>query len=321
VSSRIEVPDDWLARLPDEPPRGLVMLVGAPDSGKTTLARYLWERFAPLVETAAWLDADIGQSTLGPPTTMTLVLARAAAEPVYPPKGTRRRYFVGNTSPRGHMLSVVVGVVRLARLALRRRAHFVLVDTTGLVAPERGGVALKQAKIELLRPRWVVALQREAELEPILAPWADHPTIRVVRLPVAPSAVPKPPERRRAHRREQFRRYFARAGRLVLPLDRLPVVGQGRIEPGLLVGLQDRDGFTWALGVVEEVTSASGHLVVRTPMRDAAPVRALRLGRLHLTPDFEERFPLRRPTRLEEGGDRGGAGEEGSTGETSGDDK
>ncbi|MDQ7030763.1 MAG: Clp1/GlmU family protein [Ardenticatenia bacterium] len=295
----IEVPDEWAERLPHEPPRGLIMLVGAPDSGKTTLARYLWERFAPAVETAAWLDADIGQSTLGPPTTMTLAVTRYPASPPYPPKGMRRRYFVGNTSPRGHMLSVVVGVVRLARLALRQRAHFVVVDTTGLIAPERGGVALKQAKLELLRPRWVLALQRGDELEPILAPWDGHPVIRIVRLPVAEAAAPKTRERRRAHRREQFRRYFARAGRLVLALEELSVVGHGAPVPGLLVGLQDHDGFTRALGIVEDVESSSGRLVVRTPLRDSASVRALRLGRVHLTAAFEEYVPRRHPAHRE----------------------
>ncbi len=308
----IEVPPEWSEQLPTHPPKGIVMLVGAPDSGKTTLARYLWERYAPHVASAAWLDADIGQSTLGPPTTMTVVVADTQRHPAFPPQGARRRYFVGNTSPRGHMLPVIVGVARLARFALSRRPHFVLVDTTGLVAPERGGVALKHAKIELLLPRWVLALQREEELEPILRPWESHPAIRLVRLPVSSAVVPKTPEHRRQHRVRQFRRYFAHADHLALSLDGLGIFGSGPLTPGRLVGLQGRDGFTLALGVVEQADPDQQRLVVRTPLRHAERVHAVRLGRVHLTAALEEWFPSRRTVEAdqEQADDREAEGEE-----------
>jgi len=56
---------------------GKVLLLGAADTGKTTLMGALVERLARRRPTAV-VDADIGQSHIGPPTTYTLDLQTLA---------------------------------------------------------------------------------------------------------------------------------------------------------------------------------------------------------------------------------------------------
>jgi len=95
-----EVPHRW-TQIRAERLTGLVLIIGAPDTGKSTLARYLYTRAAASGRRMAYVDGDPGQSTLGPPTTITVTLA-CPDNASFPPGGETRRYFVGHVSPRGH---------------------------------------------------------------------------------------------------------------------------------------------------------------------------------------------------------------------------
>jgi polynucleotide 5'-hydroxyl-kinase GRC3/NOL9 len=141
---------------------GILMVVGASDVGKSTFARYLFRRLCRSSTGVAYLDGDPGQSSLGPPTTMTLALARQG-ESTFPPCGPLWRGFVGSVSPAGHMLPVLTVAARLTGAAKKAGAQVIIYDTTGLVDPSRGGIALKLAKIDLLRPSVLLAIQREPE--------------------------------------------------------------------------------------------------------------------------------------------------------------
>ncbi|MDH3193743.1 MAG: Clp1/GlmU family protein, partial [Acidimicrobiia bacterium] len=46
---------------------GVVMLIGAPDTGKSTLAREILRQSITKGKVAALVDADVAQSTVGPP--------------------------------------------------------------------------------------------------------------------------------------------------------------------------------------------------------------------------------------------------------------
>jgi polynucleotide 5'-kinase involved in rRNA processing len=55
---------------------GRAMVFGAPDSGKSTLSRYLVYRAFAAGKPAALVDLDLDQSHLGPPATLGLGLLR-----------------------------------------------------------------------------------------------------------------------------------------------------------------------------------------------------------------------------------------------------
>ena len=156
------------------------MFLGASDTGKTTCLRVAAAHLAragllPL----AIVDADIGQSTIGPPTTVGLTLVTKENEPalLFGRLVCHAMRFVGALSPVGHLLQTIVATKRLVDKALRRGARAVLVDTTGLVG-QNVGFQLKLNKIELLEPRHIVALQRETELEAVLSVLAEPASAR-----------------------------------------------------------------------------------------------------------------------------------------------
>ncbi len=185
---------------------GVGVLLGASDTGKTTLVRHLAADCTRRGFSVGLVDADIGQSWLGPPTTVGLGFPFATR---LVPADLR---FVGATSPSGSFLPLVRGTQALARRAVAQGAAIVLVDTTGMVAGPIG-VALKSRKLQALEPRHVLALQRTDELEPILHRLEGSGSARVHRLPVSSRVEKRSAAARRAYREARFADYFAMAER------------------------------------------------------------------------------------------------------------
>lgn len=281
--TEFSVPPAWrrldLARL-----QGTLMILGDTDTGKTTFARYLFLELCRQGRRVAYLDGDVGQNTLGLPTTMTVALCGKEGTAAFPPVGPRAVFFVGAVSPRGHMLPLVVGAHKLQAWARRQGAEVIAMDTTGMVDAAVGGGALKQWKIELLQPTTLFALARGAELEHILWPLRRRKDLRVRELTVARKAREKVHEARIAHRAERFRRYFASASLLSVPLNRLPVVGLEGTTRSRLLAFQDEAGFVVGLGVVQNLDPGQRTLSVRTPLSDLDDVASLRMGDLRLDP-------------------------------------
>ncbi|MGQ9585232.1 MAG: Clp1/GlmU family protein [Anaerolineae bacterium] len=259
-----------------------IMILGATDTGKSTFARYLFHRFQDAGARVGFLDCDVGQSTIGLPTTLNLIvpahgLPTAEGGAPFPPNPGAAS-FVGSISPRGHMLPLLVGCQRLLEKAAELAASVLIVDTTGLVDPAQGGVALKQWKIELLRPTTVVAFQRQEELEPILWPLRVAGNARVIAMPVSPDVSPRDPLVRARRRERLLQAYFAQARKAAFSLRQVPAFDLPRAAAGRLVALQDRGGYVLALGVVQTLDREQGILILHTPLADISPVCALRIG-------------------------------------------
>lgn len=271
------VPGEWM-ELDRGALRGTVMLVGGTDTGKSTLARWLIEKACSRGQTAAWLDADLGQSSLGIPGTLNLVTVAGES----PAAVDRAAFFVGSTSPRGHMLQVLTGVCRLRDLARSRGADPVFIDTSGLVAEESGGGALKEWEVELLLPATIIALQRGRELEHLLAPWRHDPRLRLHLLPVADEVRRRSPEARAEWRQSLYGRFFDGAGTLRIHKGQKPVYGLKTAEPGCLAGLIDREGFLLSAAVVRRILPDGLELV--SPWSSPEQVAAVRVGKLRIDP-------------------------------------
>ncbi|MDI6853634.1 MAG: Clp1/GlmU family protein [Deltaproteobacteria bacterium] len=231
----LDIPPEW-----DEAAARFVktgrtcMVIGGPDTGKSTLSRYLIYRAFAAGKPAALVDLDVGQSHLGPPAALGLALfpPRFPGDDSLFPDGL---YFIGQTSPVGAVLEVTVGCRTLADQALDQGVRHIVVNTSGLV---QGPAAfrLKPAQAELLRPPLILGLARERELDCLLQAMGTRDGREACVLPVSALSTRKSMEARRAYREARFREYFARARRRSLPLKKISWRGvplsQGRpLEP------------------------------------------------------------------------------------------
>jgi polynucleotide 5'-hydroxyl-kinase GRC3/NOL9 len=284
-----DIPHAWscleLAHL-----RGTLMVIGAPDTGKSTFAQYLYRQLCAESRCVAYLDGDPGQSTLGPPTTMSLVIS-TNGDAAFPPQGKTWRSFVGAVTPRGHMLPVLVSAARLVQAAQAYGADTVIYDTSGLVSPAGGGINLKLSKIDLLRPSVVFALQREQELEPLLTPLRRSRRVRVVDLHPSSSIQLRNTLTRQAYRASQFAQYFRTARPLTVDWERLAVVPSPGFVFHRLAALEDADGFTLSLGIVQVADWRKKQIELLTP-KSLDGVDTLRLGDLTLDPQTFRDQPL-----------------------------
>jgi polynucleotide 5'-kinase involved in rRNA processing len=254
---------------------GVVMLVGAPDTGKTTLAHQIMSKGVEAGRSIAYVDADVGQSTVGPPTCVGLKWVNSAEDLGDLATADELR-FVGSTSPERLVLQQVLATATLVDIG-RRSADLVVIDTTGTVSGVVGQT-LKYHKMELCRPELVVALQHGAEMEPITGMLRRFFAARVETLPVHPDVVPVSPDARSERRSEGFAKAFAD------PLERWrvrPTVFAPTISAGLdfarlhdmLVGVQDGEGRCLGLGTLEYEEG-----VLRVITNCGEGMKGLRLG-------------------------------------------
>jgi polynucleotide 5'-hydroxyl-kinase GRC3/NOL9 len=269
----------------------VVVLLGGLDSGKSTLGRAIAAAGVEAGRRVAYLDADLGQKSVGPPTAVTLRMIKDASdlepEAMARPDGL---YFVGATSPQGQLLPLVVGTASMMRRARDGDAELVVVDTSGLVSGVYGQM-LKYHKIELLRPDVVIGLQRGEELAPLLGIVQRFFTSEPIVLPVEAGTRSTSVEERAQNREEAFRRYFS--GPLqrwrVKPTVFMPALPALFEQPQLdriLVGLSDGEGEYIGLGYLEY---SPDEQVLRLLSPVAGGPKALKLGSVRLEDEFRVR--------------------------------
>ena len=162
----------------------------------------------------------------------------------------------------------------------------VVYDTTGLIDPTRGGTHLKLAKINLLRPSILFAIQRDRELDPLLTPLRHSRRLEVIKMQVSPNAEGRDPLNRRAFRAEKFARYFAGARSKKLSWAHLAVFPAPAFKQNRLVAMEDVNGYVLGLGMVQRIMEESREVTLLTPLSSLERVDSITLGDVLLDPQI-----------------------------------
>ena len=169
--------------------------------------------------TVGYVDADIGNSSIGPPSCVSLKVVRNEGDMDHLDRPDAL-HFVGGISAERLVLQQVIATAALVEQA-RQSADTVVIDTTGVISGV-GGETLKYHKMELCRPDAVVALQRGGELEPVVGMFRRFFGAQVITAPVEPDVLPSSPDDRAGRRSARFELAFAPAtGKVAGQTDRL----------------------------------------------------------------------------------------------------
>lgn len=267
-----------------------VMLLGALDTGKTTMARRITEHALEQGRVVGMVDADVDNSTIGPPTCVGLRVLRDLAE-LDRITAADALHFVGTLSPSRLVLQQVIATASMVERAKEAGADLVIIDTTATVSGV-AGETLKYHKMELCRPERVVALQRGSEMEPIVGMLNRFFSIEIEVLPAEPEVTVRSPDERAARRAEGLSAAFAG------PLERWrvrPTVFAPTLPTGLdlerldqlLVGVHDGSGHCLGLGRLEYEEGA-----VRVLTNVGEGMKGLRLGSVRIDLDNFETRPV-----------------------------
>jgi polynucleotide 5'-kinase involved in rRNA processing len=194
-----------------------------------------------------------------------------------------QRYFVGFTSPMGHMLRVLTGAAGLTEKA-KLGADAIIYDTTGFINPEHGGAYLKLAKIELLRPKVVVAIQQQKEMNFLIKPLQKSDRAHVISLQASSATRQRDMETRQAYRISRFAQYFADSVLVDIFWPHYAIFPGPFFQVEQILAFEDSEGFAVGLGIIENVNINSKHLIIKTPLESLENVNAIRLGDLAVEP-------------------------------------
>ena len=257
--------------------KGICLFLGASDTGKTTLAAALVKRLAS-EQPVGIVDADIGQSHIGPPATVGWAVADNRQSDLSQLLAASIS-FVGDVTPVGHLLQLTVAIIRCVQQA-SKVAELIILDTPGFIRGPAAS-ALWWTVQRVLNPKLIVAVQRESELSDILAGLRRFDS--QIELVKCPSQIrTKSPEDRRTYRQDQFDKYFRDSCLYNINLSDIAVQttqNLSRNSPvSRLVGLRNRQGTDAAIGIIKDWQSEKNIAVIKAPQLDIQQVCCLVIG-------------------------------------------
>ena len=164
--------------------RNTIMCVGGSDTGKTTFVKEAVGELAAAGKAYIHIDLDMGQSTIGPPSTIGLRTS----------EGAQYLYFVGNISPFGVVRELEGGLTRFRRIMDGLPGRQTIVDTTGLVEGPFGW-ALKRMKIAMLGVDFIIFFDKTGDTRHLRDQIAE---MEIATTRPVPNAVRPGKDRRRA---------------------------------------------------------------------------------------------------------------------------
>lgn len=246
MTQEYQINADW-KRLAEQivKPNQRVLVLGASDTGKTTFCRYLIDTARTAALKVALVDADIGQSQIGPPTTVGMKLYefedtvninpsennsldtnsspsenKGEASRIGSDLGADEIYFVGAISPQRNLLPILTGTRLMVDSAIDAGADFIVIDTTGYIH-DGAAAMLKQQKIDLIRPNHTVCIGRTKNLDWIVGSYHNTNILKIHNLLPHQLVRSKSSELRKRNRQAKFSDYFQGAELQEIPFEQI----------------------------------------------------------------------------------------------------
>ena len=267
--------------------RGLAVILGDVNVGKSSLSTYLANVCFDHGIRTVIIDGDVGQADIGPPTTTSSatvpnhILSLQDLRP-------ERSHFIGDTNPSSVAAKIVQSITHL-KDEISGRSEVIILNTDGWVRDEEA-VSYKLQLLHSLQPNLLLGLSSNNELDPIL----EQQQCTTLRLEVSSYARPRTREERKKAREEGYRRFFQNPKHLELNLNTIKLrmfnksrqqrIGQDSTHKGSLAGLLDEEGMLLSIGRIVRIQNGIVHV---TTAAEEVP-RIVELGAVILSSRFDE---------------------------------
>lgn len=260
---------------------GKTLVLGESDTGKSS--------FTALVANFAYkkkmrvgiLDLDVGQSHMGPPTTIGFAIVKAPIDQLSIIEPTSA-WFVGSNSPALAISPIFEGVKMLLQRAEKFNTEYLIVDTSGWVKGKKA-TKFKLEIISIVSPDQIVILERNRELNQLAEEIRE--TAIVYRIKVPRGIKKKSKRERREFRENLWELYLNGARPLEIARSKLlnmPEFTSAGLK-GTVVGLFDRNLELIGVGIVSCVNS-EGVTVLTRVVREKA--EWIKFGRIKVARHF-----------------------------------
>lgn len=272
---------DWANRAADIlaeriPSSGIILALGASDTGKTTLIFALAKKLSQNFPVAI-VDSDLGQSRIGPPSTVGWSIVEKSDSDLssLPIKGLA---FVGDITPQAHLLQFTAALIKCTSQALKS-SKMILIDTPGFIAGS-AAAALWWSVTGIFRPEVLLCIQRENELQHILS-GIKGCVQRIELLQCLPDVTPRSSAERRLYRKAAFDNYFRNSKAYDISMNDFAVqtgfAPIGSDITGRLIALMDKSGNDLAIGLVTHQRQG-GAITIKAPPIDMNLICCLVIG-------------------------------------------
>jgi polynucleotide 5'-hydroxyl-kinase GRC3/NOL9 len=198
----------------------IAMIAGAIDVGKTSFCAYLTNMALKRKQRVAIVDADLGQSDVGPPST---VGSCHVTKPIYDPfdMGAEDVCFIGVTSPSGATKETVDGIAGILEKTLKSGIDLLIVNTDGWVESE-DAVRYKLALAKRIKPSILIGLEEKNELTFLMGALTD---IDRIAIESSPAVRKRDREERKVLRELGYKKYLKGAAVQSFPLNWVRISG------------------------------------------------------------------------------------------------
>ncbi len=191
----------------------IVVVMGEVDSGKTSFCTYLANKALREKRRVAIIDADLGQSDIGPPSTIGFCRLNSPIRDPFLLKA-ENAYFIGTTTPSGALSKVIDKLAKMKDESLKKAVDFLVINTDGWVLGEEA-VQYKLRLVKGIAPSVVVGIQQQDELTPILTALNG---IEVLSIESPPAVKKRDREKRKILRELSYKKYLKGAKVQSFPL-------------------------------------------------------------------------------------------------------
>jgi polynucleotide 5'-hydroxyl-kinase GRC3/NOL9 len=249
------IPASWrlAAAALNEMREGKVIILGPTDVGKSTLCVYLANKLYECGRNLRIIDADIGQTDLGPPTTIgraVLTQSIASLQDLNPD----RRLFIGHISPDTVKRKLINGIQSLSP---KSEKSLTIINTDGWIT-DVDAIAYKMDLVAEVNPDLILGLAFANELQPILAAVHTHS----MKIDPAKAVLERSSIDRRSIRTDGYRRFLEGAVTSRIGLGNVQLSFPHHLGPSvltrnrlrnLIVGILDGAGYLIQIGILIDI--------------------------------------------------------------------